>query len=103
MRDARSLSRASSASPYYLPRALALLCGGRRRRIFPEPEAHALCGAVRGVARIQLSLHNLFEDGLSQSMADVLRERFPQELVPRLVESSANIIEARALAHMCAQ
>jgi hypothetical protein len=55
----------------------------------------AVCGAVRGVARIQLSLHSLFEDGLSESMAGVLHERFPAELLPRLVEYSANIVEAR--------
>jgi hypothetical protein len=57
----------------------------------------AVCAAVRGVARIQLSLHSLFEDGLSTSMAAVLRERFPPELLPRLVEFSANIIEAHPL------
>lgn len=80
--------------PYYLPRGFVLCCGGlRAARRFPVAEARALCSAVRGVARIQLSLHHLFEDGLSQSMADVLRERFPPELLPRLAEFSANIVE----------
>ena len=81
--------------PFYLPRIFAAALCVQHKRLFPAQKVKAVCSAVRGVARIQMSLYNLFEDGMSQSVTDVLQERFPAEMVPRLAEFSSDSIKAR--------
>ena len=86
---------------YYVPRLFAsIICLGRRR-IFPKAETSAVCDALRTVARVQLSLNNLFEDGLNEIMVEVMVERFPVALVPRLVQTASNVLEVRTLRAPC--
>jgi hypothetical protein len=77
----------------YMPRLFASwICLGAARP-FPSQQVQALCAAIRTVARLLLSLFSLFENGVTQAMSDVIMERFPEDLVPRLVEHSGNILE----------
>ena len=82
-----------AAGPFYLPRffAAAVGLGGRRR--MPAAAARSAAAAVRGVARVQLSLHNLLRDGVDGIVKDVLCERYPAALLPDIVKLARSAIQ----------
>ena len=79
--------------PFYLPRAFAYPFCAQHRRRFPHAHMHRLCSAVRGVARVQLSLLSLFQDGVSNEVVLALQQTFPAHLLPLIVRSSADALE----------
>ena len=81
--------------PFYVPRIFAsCLCLGERRH-FPLKRTQKLCAAVRRIARVQLSLISLFEDGVSDEVVAVLRSSFPEHLLSCLIKSTARVLEVR--------
>lgn len=54
-----------------------------------------MCAAIRTVARLQLAVYNVFEDGLDATLAEILRQRYPDMLLPLLAESTRKCIEVR--------
>lgn len=89
--------------PFYLPRFLvaAIGCGGCRR--MPAAAARSAAAAVRGVARVQLSLHSLLRDGGDGIVKDVLSERYPASLLPDIVKLVRSAIQVcrRCPAEVC--
>ena len=80
---------------FYIPRHFTWLCCLCGRRRFPRAATHRLCDAVRHVTRVQLSLNNLFEDGLNEFMVEVFAEHLPVALVPRLVKAISDVLMVR--------
>ena len=79
--------------PYYIPRCFAsLACRGHARK-FPYKRLEDLMRAVRRVARVQLSLISLFEDGVSPEVVSVIRNSFPEHLLSCLIKCTANVLE----------
>lgn len=78
---------------FYLPRAFAWCMGCDAWRPVPRTEVHAVCKVVRNVARLQLAIYNIFSEGMDQTLLDILKERYPDELLPLLVRSTFDSIQ----------
>jgi hypothetical protein len=85
--------------PFYLPRFLAAAVGRGGARPVPAAAARAVAAAARGVARVQLSLHNLLRDGVDGVVKDSLSERFPAALLPDVVKFAGFAIQVSPLAN----
>ena len=83
----------------YLPRTLirALCCAPDRP--YPVAGVRAVASAARRVARLQLSLQKLLEDGLSEALADVMQERFPAALLPQIVTTAGQALQVCSPLH----
>jgi hypothetical protein len=87
-------------SPFYIPRFFTAACCLGSCRHFPRNEMQKVCSAIRGVTRVQLSLNNLLEDGVNETMVSVIAQRFPPDLVPHLVASAADVLLVCCLCHV---
>jgi hypothetical protein len=56
-------------------------------------QINQVCAAIRTVARLQIAVFNVFEDGLDETLVQILQERYPDMLMPLLAESTRKCIE----------